>query len=112
MVLLAFTYGDAMTYRYAIVENHSVLNIAVADDEAFAIAQGWTPCPDHVGPGWHYIDGQFINPVIEVLSSETSETMIETTQTSVLIVEPVPTLADLLQQVNDLQSRILLLSQK
>jgi len=85
-----------MSYRYAIIQNHLVANVAVADDEAFAVSQGWIPCPDHVGPNWAYIDGEFIAPVIEITPQPE--------------LPPPPTLEELLAQVNQLQSQILLLS--
>lgn len=48
--------------RWAIIENHTVINVAAAAEE-YAIQQGWIPCPDHAGPGWGYIDGTFTEPL-------------------------------------------------
>lgn len=84
-----------MSNRYAIIENHLVVNVALADEE-YAAQQGWTPCPDHVGPNWAYIDGEFIAPIIEITPQPE--------------LPPPPTLEELLAQVNQLQSQILLLS--
>lgn len=81
-----------MNYRYAIIENHLVVNVAVADDEAFAVSQGWIPCPDHVGPNWAYIDGEFIAPTpsLEQAAAEVRQ----------------PTKEELLAQLASLQQQI------
>jgi hypothetical protein len=76
--------------RYAIIENQLVVNVVVADNEAFAISQGWIPCPNNVGPGYNYIEGEWIPPVIELS-------------------QPVPvvvTKQDLLVQIQALQQQI------
>lgn len=48
--------------RYAIIENGLVANVALADDADFAAEQGWTACPDQVGPGWMFGGGNFTPP--------------------------------------------------
>ena len=93
-----------MSNKFAVVENHLIVNVTLAD-ESFGLAQGWIPCPLEAGIGWAFIDNQFIAPVIDL-----SEPLVETQQAVELVTDPVPTLAELLQQVNDLQSKILLLS--
>ena len=50
-----------MSNRYAIIENELVTNVALADAE-YAQSQGWTSCPDEVGPGWGYTSGVFTPP--------------------------------------------------
>ena len=80
-----------MSNRYAIIKNNLVVNVALAD-ENYAAALGWVPCP-HAGPGWAYIDGQFIEPVIELKPQPEA-----------------PTLEQLLAQVQTLQSQILALT--
>lgn len=52
--------GDNMTNRYAIIENELVTNVVVADAE-LAAQNGWVECPQ-AGPGWKYVNGQFIEP--------------------------------------------------
>jgi len=49
-----------MTNRYAIIENELVANVVIADAE-YAAQQGWIACPD-AGPGWKYVNGQFVEP--------------------------------------------------
>lgn len=44
--------------RWAIIDNGLVVNVAVADAD-YAAQQGWIECPDHVGPGFVYIDKVF-----------------------------------------------------
>ena len=51
-----------MTNRFAIIENGVAVNVVVADAE-IASANGWIACPD-AGPGWTYVDGVFIEPVV------------------------------------------------
>jgi hypothetical protein len=46
--------------RYAIINKGAIENIAVADDPAFATAQGWVPVTDEADIGMLYQDGQFI----------------------------------------------------
>lgn len=41
--------------RYAIIENGTVVNIVLADEE-FAAEQGWVAAPAYVGIGWGYVD--------------------------------------------------------
>lgn len=77
-----------MSNRYAIIENYFVTNVAVAD-EAYAAQQGWIACPEYVGPGWNYVDGQFIAPIIELKPQPEA-----------------PTLEQLLGQANQLQTQI------
>lgn len=74
--------------RWAIIDNHTVTNVAVAD-EAYAVQQGWIPCPDYAGPGWGYVDGTFTEP------TPTLEA-----------VAPTPTKEDLLAQLAALQQQI------
>lgn len=60
--------------RYAIIENQKVINVVVADAE-FAQQNGWIVC-SQAGPGWKFIDGQFVEPdpiVIEPLPAPTKE---------------------------------------
>lgn len=47
--------------KYAIIENHKVINTVVCDDPEFANERGWVQCPDHAGIDWDYVDGQFID---------------------------------------------------
>ena len=49
--------------NYCVIENNLVINTTVADD-AFAQEQGWILCPEEVGIGWSYVNGQFVAPVI------------------------------------------------
>lgn len=74
--------------RWAIIDNHTVTNVAVAD-EVFAVQQGWIPCPDYAGPGWGYVDGTFTEPT-----------------TTLEAVVPTPTKEDLLAQLAALQQQI------
>lgn len=74
--------------RWAIIDNHTVTNVAVAD-EAYAVQQGWLPCPDYAGPGWGYVDGTFTEP------TPTLEAVV-----------PTPTKEDLLAQLAALQQQI------
>ena len=74
--------------RWAIIDNHTVTNVAVAD-EAYAVQQGWIPCPDYAGPGWGYVDGTFTEPT-----------------TTLEAVVPTPTKEDLLAQLAALQQQI------
>jgi len=74
--------------RWAIIDNHTVTNVAVAD-EAYAVQQGWIPCPDYAGPGWGYVDGTFTEP------TPTLEAVV-----------PTPTKEDLLAQLAALQQQI------
>ncbi len=74
--------------RWAIIDNHTVTNVAVAD-EAYAVQQGWIPCPDYAGPGWGYVDGTFTEPTPTLES-----------------VAPTPTKEDLLAQLAALQQQI------
>lgn len=74
--------------RWAIIDNHTVTNVAAAD-EAYAVQQGWIPCPDYAGPGWGYVDGTFTEP------TPTLEAVV-----------PTPTKEDLLAQLAALQQQI------
>jgi hypothetical protein len=58
-----------MTNKYAVIENSLVVNTTVSDAE-FAQSQGWIACPDDVGIGWSYVNGQFVDnrPVPEVVT--------------------------------------------
>jgi hypothetical protein len=49
-----------MTNKYAVIENSLVVNTTVSDAE-FAQSQGWIACPDDVGIGWSYVNGQFVD---------------------------------------------------
>lgn len=62
--------------RYAIIENHLVVNVVIAD-EVYAQQQGWVPCPN-AGPGWGYIDGVFTEPtpVLEQIVKPTKEELL------------------------------------
>jgi hypothetical protein len=51
-----------MDNKYAVIENTLVVNTTVSDAE-FAQSQGWVSCPDDVGIGWSYVNGQFIAPI-------------------------------------------------
>ena len=74
--------------RWAIIDNHTVTNVAVAD-EAYAVQQGWIPCPDYAGPRWGYVDGTFTEPL------------------PVTITQPQqPTKEDLLAQLQAIQQQI------
>jgi len=48
--------------RYAIIEDGVVQNATKAD-AGFAASQGWVTCPDNVGPGWGYDNGNWSEPV-------------------------------------------------
>jgi len=86
-----------MNIRFAIVENHQVVNVAVADED-FGLQQQWIPCPHHVEIGWHLIGSEWVAPVIDLTPEP--------------LIQPEPTLEDLLAQVNELQSKIIQLSTK
>lgn len=77
--------------RYAIIDNHLVVNVVVAD-ESYAQQQGWIPC-EYAGPGWGYIDGVFTEP------------------TPVLEQIVKPTKEELLLQIQSLQQQVLNLSE-
>jgi len=47
--------------RYAIIENGTVANIAIAT-AAFAQAVGWIACQPEVAIGWLYNNGEFTDP--------------------------------------------------
>lgn len=49
--------------KYAIVENGIVVNVVVSNAK-HATEQGWIECPD-AGPGWAYVDGAFIKPIVD-----------------------------------------------
>jgi hypothetical protein len=49
--------------KYAIIENGIVAGVMVSDAE-HAAEQGWVECSD-VSPGWAYVDGVFIKPIVE-----------------------------------------------
>ena len=49
-----------MTNKYAIIENQTVVNIAVADPQ-YAEDQGWVLLPEGAGIGWTY-DGTNASP--------------------------------------------------
>ncbi len=69
--------GDNMTNRYAIIENELVTNVVVADAE-LASQNGWVECPQ-AGPGWKYINGQFVEPepvVVETPPPPTKEQLL------------------------------------
>ena len=51
-----------MTNRFAIIESGTVVNVVVADAQ-IAAENGWIDCPV-AGPGWTYVDGVFIEPVV------------------------------------------------
>ena len=51
-----------MVNRYAIIENDTITNIAVADDPAFAESMGWIELPEGAGIGWTLIDGVWTAP--------------------------------------------------
>lgn len=84
-----------MNIRFAIVENHQVVNVAIADED-FGLAQRWIPCPGYVEIGWNLIGNEWVKPVIDLTPPA----------------EPEPTLEDLLSQINTLQSKIIELSAK
>ena len=44
--------------RIALIENESVMNVAVAE----SVLLGWVECPDDVSPGWSYLDGTWTAP--------------------------------------------------
>ena len=48
--------------RYAIIENGTVVNVVVADEQ-IAAENGWVECPD-AGPYWTYANGVFTAPVV------------------------------------------------
>jgi hypothetical protein len=48
--------------KYAIIENGTVINIAVASPE-FAAQQGWIECPEGVGIGWTFDGDTPVPPV-------------------------------------------------
>ena len=86
-----------MIIRFAVVQNFQVVNIAVAEQD-FGLQQGWVPCPNPVCAGWSLIENEWIAPVIDLTPEP--------------LIQPEPTLEDLLAQVNDLQSKIIQLSTK
>ena len=48
--------------RWALVENELVANVVEQDDQP-EIKGVWIKIPDGIaGPGWKYIDGEFVNP--------------------------------------------------
>ena len=53
--------------KYAIIEDKTVVNIVVADDD-YASLQGWVLLDEGVGIGWSYIKKKFVDnrPKIEV----------------------------------------------
>jgi len=83
--------------RWAIIDNHTVTNVAVAD-EAYAVQQGWIPCPDYAGPGWGYVDGTFTEPTPTLEAVAPTPTL--------EAVAPTPTKEDLLAQLAALQQQI------
>lgn len=60
--------------KYAIIENQTVVNVAVANPE-FAQSQGWIEIVGNAGIGWGYINGQFIEPPPKPLPVPESITM-------------------------------------
>lgn len=48
--------------KYAIIENHKVINTVVCDDPEFANEREWIQCPDRAGIDWDYVDEQFVEP--------------------------------------------------
>jgi hypothetical protein len=62
--------------RYAIIENHLVTNVVIADEQT-AATNGWVPCPN-AGPGWGYIDGVFTEPtpMLEQIVKPTKEELL------------------------------------
>lgn len=44
--------------RYALIASGIVDNVV----ESETTIDGWTECPDHVSPGWQYVDGAFSEP--------------------------------------------------
>jgi len=80
-----------MSNRYAIIENSVVVNVVVADAE-LAEQNGWVACPK-AGPGWSYVDGTFVEPVVTPITPIT------------------PTKEDLLAQLQQLQQQIAALSE-
>ena len=76
-----------MTNRYAIIENNLVTNVVVASAE-IASEHGWIACPN-AGPGWKYVNGQFVEPDPVVVTPP-----------------PTPTKEQLLAQLQTLQAQI------
>lgn len=74
--------------RWAIIENHIVKNVVVADEET-AIRRGLILCPDFAGPGWGYVDGTFTEPLPTEIVQAAS-----------------PSKEDLLAQIKALQQQI------
>lgn len=73
--------------RYAIIENEKVINVVVADAE-LAAQNGWVECPQ-AGPGWTYVNGQFVEPEPVVVTPP-----------------PAPTKEELLAQLQALTAQI------
>jgi hypothetical protein len=72
-----------MDNKYAVIENTLVVNTVVSDAE-FAQTQGWVSCPDDVGIGWSYVNGQFIAPIPPTPTPEEIQEQNKTTATSYL----------------------------
>jgi len=84
-----------MDLRFAIIENHQVINVVIADED-YGVKQGWIVCPIKVGPGWNLIEGEWIQPVVDL--------------TPPPIVNPSYFIEDLIKQISELQSKVILLS--
>lgn len=76
--------------NYAIIENDTVINTAVAEAD-YAAEQGWVLLPEGAGIGWSYIDGEFVDlrPAPEPMP-----------------IPPAPTKEELLAQLQALQAQI------
>jgi hypothetical protein len=46
-----------MVIRYAVVKNDIIVNVAVADDPAFAESMGWIELPEGAAIGWIKVGG-------------------------------------------------------
>lgn len=78
-----------MSNKYAIIENEKVVNTVVADAE-FAAKQGWVALIGDAGIDWAYVDGQFVNNLLD----------------PVIVTSTTPTKEELLAQLNALTAQI------
>lgn len=77
----------------ALISPNENFRVCQIEQEPFPVAEPlfWTDCPDNVTTNWSYSDGEFIEPIIEVVEPE---------------VTPTPTAADLLAQLQAIQAQI------